>query len=96
MTIAQFLQEVSRLRGWHLRGTRIRRGKDIASVQYQCPLTSVAKRHGLRFDVGEFVEAGTALKLHPRTVTKIFEAADSNLPTELRLKLLKACHLEAR
>ena len=59
----------------------------------QCPITAVAWKHGFRADVGSYDEAAAALGLRKEATKKILEAADCSWPTDLRNRLLRACHL---
>ena len=77
-------------------------GKDISYLvawkhgilSDQCPITAVAWKHVYSgANVGSYDEAAATLGLRKEATKKILEAADCSWPTDLRNRLLRACHL---
>ena len=110
MTIDQFINAVSKIDGWYLQGTGIRKinGNPPEGPMTFCPITAACyHKTGLMYTPGQFDLAGRELRLKHENYNLIALAADykcaeynarttpeGRLQNAIRRKLLKACKLK--
>ena len=110
MTIDQFINAVSKIDGWYLQGTGIRKTGGLGEIVMAfCPITAVhnyKKKPKQPYTPAQFDLAGRELRLKHENYNLIALAADykcaehitrtteGRLQNAIRRKLLKACKLK--